>query len=110
GRAIMARAAPVGLVPKRRPAITFEPPAGVDGRSWPCVLDTDEAVYFKPDAGRMLASPADETRSAACDAQPEEMDVAVTVDRVETATTLSVRRIASRWAGLRSFVADKVPV
>jgi D-arginine dehydrogenase len=74
------------------------------------VLDADEEFYFKPDAGRILASPADETPVEPCDVQPEEMDIAITVDRIETATALRVGRIASRWAGLRSFVADKVPV
>jgi D-arginine dehydrogenase len=108
--AAMAGAEPVGLVPKRRTAITFDPPANLEPRSWPCVLDVDEAFYFKPDAGRILGSPADETPSGPCDAQPEELDVAITVDRIETATTLQVRRVASRWAGLRSFVADKAPV
>jgi D-arginine dehydrogenase len=108
--AALAGVAQVGLVPKRRTAITFDLPAGTDPGHWPCVLDTDEKFYFRPDAGRLMASPADETPSPPCDAQPEELDIAVTVDRVETATTLSIRRIASKWAGLRSFVADKVPV
>jgi D-arginine dehydrogenase len=108
--AAMAGAQPVGLTPKRRTAITFDAPAGLDPRPWPCVLDVDERFYFKPDAGRILGSPADETPTAPADAQPEELDIAITVDRIETATTLQVKRIASRWAGLRSFVADKVPV
>jgi D-arginine dehydrogenase len=103
----LAGARPVGLTPKRRTAITFDPPAGVDPRGWPLVIDIDERFYFKPEAGRLLASPADETPVAPCDAQPEELDVAIAVDRVETATTLQVRRITHKWAGLRSFVADK---
>ncbi len=106
----LAGVAPVGLTPKRRTAITFDPPAGAAVADWPCVLDVDETFYFKVDAGRILASPADETPSHPCDAQPEELDIAVTVDRVEAATTLSVRRIVARWAGLRTFASDKVPV
>jgi D-arginine dehydrogenase len=35
------------------------------------------------------------------------MDIALAVDRIETATTLQIRRIKNKWAGLRSFVADK---
>jgi D-arginine dehydrogenase len=97
--AAMAGARPVGLVPKRRTVITFDPPTGVDVRAWPFVLDVEEAFYFKPDAGRLLGSPADQTPTAPCDAQPEEMDIAIAVDRIETATTLQIRRIASRWAG-----------
>jgi D-arginine dehydrogenase len=57
-----------------------------------------------------MASPADETPSPPCDAQPEEYDIAVLVDRLTRATTLKVPRIVSRWAGLRSFVADKLIV
>ena len=108
--AALAGVGPVGLVPKRRTAIVVAPPAGVDVRGWPAVIDVGEQFYFKPDAGRLLASPADETPSEPCDAQPEELDVAVAVDRVEQATDLAIRRIEHRWAGLRSFVADKTPV
>ncbi len=103
----LAGAAAIGLQPKRRTVITFDGPDALDCRSWPVVADIGEQFYFKPDAGRILASPADETPVPPCDVQPEELDVAITVDRLETATTLQVRRIAHKWAGLRSFVADK---
>ncbi len=106
----LAGVAPVGLVPKRRTIITFDPPAGVDVDGWPLVVDVDETFYFKPDAGRLLGSPADETPSPPCDAQPEELDMAHAVDRIERATEMQVGRILNRWAGLRSFVADKTPV
>jgi len=106
--ASLAGAAPIGLVPKRRTAFTFEPGQPVD--RWPTVIDISEAFYFKPDAGRLLGSPADETPSDPCDAQPEELDVAIAVDRIMQATTLDVRAIERKWAGLRSFVADKSPV
>ena len=106
----LAGARPIGLVPKRRTAITFDAPAGVDVRRWPAVIEVNETWYFKPDAGRILASPADETPSPPCDAQPDEYDVAVLVDRLSRATTLTVPRIHSKWAGLRSFVADKTVV
>ena len=106
----LAGARPIGLVPKRRTAITFDAPAGVDVRRWPAVIEVNETWYFKPDAGRILASPADETPSPPCDAQPDEYDVAVLIDRLSRATTLTVPRIHSKWAGLRSFVADKTVV
>lgn len=106
----MAGAAAVGLVPKRRTAITFDPPAGADIAVWPAVIDVDETWYLKPEAGRLLASPADETPSPPCDAQPEELDIAVLVDRLERVSTLRVPRLRARWAGLRSFVADKTLV
>lgn len=107
--ATLAGVAPVGLVPKRRTAFLFEAP-GHDVDAWPLVVDLDETFYIKPDAGKLLGSPADETPSPPCDAQPEEIDVAVAVDRIESATTLRIRRLSHRWAGLRSFVADRTPV
>ncbi len=106
----MAGVRPIGLVPKRRTVFTFDPPPGLDISSWPLTVDIDETFYFKPDAGKILASPADETPSPACDAQPEEIDVAIAIDRLQTVTSLQVRAISHKWAGLRSFVADKTPV
>jgi D-arginine dehydrogenase len=103
----LAGAKTIGLVPKRRTAFTFDAPAGLDIAALPMTIDFDESFYFKPEVGQFLASPADETPSPPCDAQPEEMDIAIAVDRMESATTLSIRRIKNRWAGLRSFVADK---
>ena len=103
----LAGCAPIGLVPKRRTAFTFDSPAGLDLAPLPMVIDFDESFYFKPEVGQFLGSLADETPSAPCDAQPEEIDVATAVDRIETASTLVIRRIKNKWAGLRSFVADK---
>ena len=62
------------------------------------------------EAGRLLCSPADEAPTPPSDAQPEDLDVAICVDRIETAFDLSIRRIESRWAGLRSFAPDRTPV
>jgi len=106
----MAGLPPIGLKPKRRTVLTADPPAGLDFSHWPMVIDADEMIYFKPDAGRFLISPADETPSEPTDAQPDEMDIAIAVDRFEALTSLNVRRIAAKWAGLRSFVADKTIV
>jgi D-arginine dehydrogenase len=103
----LAGARPVGLVPKRRTAFTFDSPPGMDIAHLPMAIDFDETFYFKPEVGQFLASPADETPSPPCDAQPEELDIAIAVDRIETATTLHIRHIKNRWAGLRTFVADK---
>ncbi|HSS83053.1 MAG TPA: FAD-binding oxidoreductase, partial [Reyranella sp.] len=103
----LAGAKPVGLIPKRRTAFTFDAPPGLDLVHLPMAIDFDETWYFKPEVGQFLASPADETPSPPCDAQPEEIDIAIAVERIETATTLKIRRIKNKWAGLRSFVADK---
>ena len=101
---------PLGLQPKRRTAMLVDPPEGRDISDWPLMVDVDEEFYFKPDAGALLLSPADETPSPPCDAQPEELDVALAVDRFETATGLEVSRVTHRWAGLRTFAPDKTLV
>jgi D-arginine dehydrogenase len=106
----LAGARPVGLVPKRRTAFTFRPDPEIPFSTWPLVIGVREDLYFKPDAGNLLVSPADETPSGATDAQPEEIDVAIAADRLMTATTLEVRHIAHRWAGLRTFSVDKTPI
>jgi D-arginine dehydrogenase len=105
-----AGAAPVGLQPNRRTAMTIPSPVAHDSRHWPMVIDVDETVYFKPDAGQLLLSPANEDPMEPCDVAPEELDIAIAVDRFETLTTEPVKRINHRWAGLRSFVADRSPV
>jgi len=105
----MVEAEHIGLLPKRRTAAMIAAPHKL-GPDFPMTIDIEEQFYIKPDAGRLLISPADETLSAPCDAQPEELDIAICVDRIEKAFDLSVRRIESKWAGLRSFVADGAPV
>lgn len=90
---------PIGIEPKRRTALLLQPPAGLAVKRWPMVFAIDESFYFKPDAGKLLVSPADETPSTPCDAQPDDLDVAIAVDRFENATTVSVDRVTHSWAG-----------
>lgn len=106
----LAGVRPVGLVPMRRTAFTCEVPASVQMQDWPLVIDAAETFYFKPEAGLLLVSPANADPVPAQDVQPEELDVAIAVDRLEMATTLQIRQVRRKWAGLRSFVADKTPV
>ncbi len=106
----LAGAEPIGLVPRRRTAFTFAPPPGPAIDGWPIVIDIDEQFYFKPESGRVLASPADETAVPPQDVQPEEIDIAVAVDRLQRATVMEVPRILNRWAGLRTFAPDRTPV
>jgi D-arginine dehydrogenase len=108
--ALLAGAAPLGLMPKRRTAFLIAPPSGVVTRGWPLTIGVREDLYFKPDAGKLLVSPADETPSAPTDAQPDEMDIAIAADRLAQRTTIEVRRIEHKWAGLRTFAPDKTPV
>jgi D-arginine dehydrogenase len=108
--ALLAGLAPVGLTPRRRTAMLVEVPAQLDIGRWPFVSDIAEEFYFKPDAGALFLSPADETPAEPGDAQPEEWDVAAAVERLESATTLEVRKLKARWAGLRTFAPDRTPV
>ncbi|HZW14434.1 MAG TPA: FAD-dependent oxidoreductase [Noviherbaspirillum sp.] len=104
--ASLAGAASLGLVPMRRSAFTFAPPEGMDVSAWPMFIGVDESYYVKPDAGLLLGSPANADPVAPHDVQAEELDIAVAIDRIETMTTLSIRRPRHVWAGLRSFVGD----
>jgi len=106
----LAGASPIGIQPLRRTALIVEAPEGCAIDRWPMTVDIDEQFYLKPDAGRVLISPADESPTDPCDAQPDEYDVAVAVDRIEKATTLRIGRIQNKWAGLRSFAPDRNPV
>ena len=108
--AALAGAAPVGLVPKRRTGIIVELPTGMDSRHWPAVDEAGYGSYCKPETGRVMASPGDAEPVEPCDIQPEDLDVALIADWLERNTTIPVRRIARRWAGLRTFVADDSPV
>ena len=109
---VAARAgiAPKGLVPKMRTALIVAPPHGVIPDNWPMVVDVAEQFYLKADAGNLLISPADAVPSPACDAQPDEYQVALCIDRIERAFELRIKRIQSKWAGLRSFLPDGCPL
>jgi D-arginine dehydrogenase len=102
----MAGAKPIGLVPKRRSAMLFAPPAGVAVADWPMCMDVAQSFYVKPDAGMLLGSPCNADAVAPHDVQAEELDIAIAIDNIERMTTLRVRRPQHVWAGLRSFVAD----
>lgn len=102
----MAGVPAIGLQPKRRSAFTFAPPAGLDTRHWPCLISADESWYVKQDAGMLLGSPANADPVPPQDVQPEELDIALAIERIQQRTTLEIRRPARTWAGLRSFVAD----
>ena len=107
--ATLAGIEPIGLVPKRRSAFIFEPPAELPAGAigdWPLVLGASEDWYVKPDAGMLLGSPANQDPVEPHDVRPEELDIALAIDRIATMTTMKIRRPLRTWAGLRSFVAD----
>ncbi|MEA3065393.1 MAG: D-arginine dehydrogenase [Sphingomonadales bacterium] len=108
--AALAGAAPVGLQPYRRTLVQLlvAPPARPD---LPLVIDALGRFYFKPEAGgRLWLSPHDETPCDPCDCAPEELDVALAIDRLERVVDWRVERVERRWAGLRSFAPDRRPV
>jgi len=98
--------APLGIQPKRRSAFTFAAPADLDIRPWPTVCNVQESWYIKPDAGQLLGSPANADPVSAHDVVPEELDIATGIAAIEADTTLTIRRPARTWAGLRSFAPD----
>lgn len=106
----MAGASPIGLVPKRRTAIIVDPPPGTIVDAMPVVDYVASDAYLKPEAGRIMASPGDQTPVEPQDVQPEELDIAALVEWLERETRIVVKRIAQSWAGLRSFVPDGTPV
>lgn len=100
----------IGLTPLRRSACIVAPPAAADVSGWPMVADVTETFYFKPESGRLLLSPADATPVPPGDARPDDIDIAIAIDRVRAATTLEIRHVQHSWAGLRCAVGDDTPV
>lgn len=105
----MAGVQPLGITPYRRTVVQLrvDPPPPDD---LPLCLDIAGEFYFKPESGRLWLSPHDETPSPAVDAAPEELDVAIAIDRLEHTTNWQVRGLERKWAGLRSFAPDRLPV
>ena len=108
--AALAGTMPLGFQPMRRTIITFDGPEGLDVSGWPFVKTVGEELYFAPESGRLFASPMDEVPSDPTDAQPDDYEVALAAHRVEERTTIEVKRIVHKWAGLRTFAPDKKPV
>ena len=109
GLAILAGAAPRGLMPLRRTmaVLRIDPPPPSDMM---VVMDAAGQFYFKPDGGRLWLSPHDEIPDVPHDVRPDEMDLAIVIDRFEQATTVQVKRLESSWAGLRTFAPDRLPI
>jgi D-arginine dehydrogenase len=107
---VLFGARPLGLVPYRRTAFIFDSPGQENPQAWPMVTDVDETFYFKPEGGRLVGSPGDETPSLPVDARPEEIDVAQALDRIGAALGVELRQAHHPWAGLRTFAPDRTPV
>lgn len=107
--AALAGASPLEITPYRRTVsqLRVEPSPPGD---LPLVLDIGGEFYFKPEHGKLWLSPHDETPSEPCDAAPEELDVAIAIDRFEQVVDWRVAAVERKWAGLRSFAPDRLPV
>lgn len=108
--ALLAGARPLGIEPFRRTMVQIAtdpaPPAGL-----PHVGHLSGSFYFKPEGATSLwLSPHDEIPSPACDAQPEEIDIAIAIDRFENCVDWRIAKLEHKWAGLRSFAPDRLPV
>ena len=103
----IAGVAPIGLRPLRRTASIIDP-APFEVADWPMIIDAGRHWYARPEARtRLLVTPEDETPSYPHDVQPEEMDVAVGIERMRQALSIDVRRVERSWAGLRTFTPDR---
>ena len=109
GVAEAAGVAPLLIAPFRRTVAQLRV-APSPSAALPLVLDVAERFYFKPEGGRLWLSPHDETPSPPCDAAPDELDVATAIARLEEVVDWQVERVEHRWAGLRSFAPDRLPV
>jgi D-arginine dehydrogenase len=107
---LLAGLEPIGLVPYRRTAFTFNLQKDFDTRSWPHVGSVDYDWYVKPEPGCLMGSLSDAVASQPGDVYAEDIDVAQAIENIEAGTNLRVGRPLSQWAGLRSFVKDRNPV
>lgn len=103
----LAGVAPLGLQPKRRTGVIIDP-APWTVETWPMINDVGHTWYARPEARtKMMVSPADETDLDPQDAQPDELDIALAIDRMQQAMAIEVRRVEHAWAGLRTFTPDR---
>ncbi len=103
----LAGAAPLGLTPCRRTGLIIDP-APYQTEHWPLINDVDHTWYVRPEARtRLMVSPADETPMPPQDIQPDELDIAIAIERMQQALEIAVRRVERSWAGLRTFTPDR---
>jgi len=102
----IAAVTPLGLAPCRRTGVIIDP-SPFSPENWPVVNDVAHTWYARPEARtRLMVSPADETPMEPGDVQPDELDVAIAIDRMQQALDIPVRRVERSWAGLRTFTPD----
>lgn len=100
---------PIGITPMRRTVLQLAVEPAVSPML-PLVIALDGSFYFKPDAGKIWLSPHDETPLLPCDVAPEEMDIAIAIERFQAVVDWRITKLDHAWAGLRSFASDRLPV
>ncbi len=103
----LAGIAPLGFCPLRRSMARIPAPGGHDVSGWPMMMDIHETWYAKPDAGKLLVSPAEEHLQDPQDAWADDMVLAEGIARYQENVTEEVTRVESSWAGLRTFAPDR---
>jgi D-arginine dehydrogenase len=105
--ALRSGVAGLGLEPRRRTVVQLR--VGRSGlRDVPFVTDLHQSFYFKGEGDTSVwVCPLDETLSDPCDAAPDEIDVAVAIDRFSKAVDWPVEAVEHKWAGLRTFAPDR---
>jgi D-arginine dehydrogenase len=104
----LAGATPIELTPYRRTVAAFAAPDGLDVTRWPLVSNYTHKLFFKPESRGLLACPMDEDPVEPCDARPDELVIAHTIDTLETlAPRLVPKSLRQKWAGLRTFAQDQ---
>jgi D-arginine dehydrogenase len=107
----LAGATPLRFEPRRRTMVTFDSPPEIDASTWPFVISEADQVYFAPESGGLLLSPMDQEPMSPCDAWPDDAVIAGAIERLRSlAPRLVPRTLKRKWAGLRTFSPDSVPV
>jgi D-arginine dehydrogenase len=107
----LANAADIPLQPRRRTIVTFAPPPNLSISGWPFLISESDLIYFAPESGGLLLSPMDQEPIAPCDAQPEDEVIAAAMERLRSlAPTIVPASLKRKWAGLRTFSPDSIPV
>jgi len=98
---------PIKIEPRRRTVVQIR--VGRTGlRDLPLVTDLHQSFYFKGEGDSAVwVSPLDETLVDPCDVAPEEIDVAMAIDRFQKAVDWPVEAVERKWAGLRSFAPTR---
>jgi len=109
--ASMAGAIPIRLEPRRRTIVTFAAAPGLDVSGWPFLISESDQLYFAPESGGLMLSPMDQVPTLPCDAQPDDEVIAAALERLRAlAPAIVPRTLKRKWAGLRTFSPDSVPV